>query len=236
MTISKPIDDTLKGDRQSSSQSNSDHAYDWIKQRILSNKLVPGTAIRIQDLASELGMSRTPIKAALIQLEKEDLVELTPRQGMRVKPIHPQTMKEIYEILAGLEVIAVELIAARSPSEEEMAELVEAQTDMENALADDDRDAWAGADERFHQELVSLAGNKRLAAIVSTFRDQTRRARILTLGLRPKPDNSTQSHRMLLEALRSGDAEEALALHCKQRLRSASELTELLARYNLYAL
>jgi len=216
--------------------SNSDQAYDWIKQKILSNELVPGTAIRIQDLVNELNMSRTPIKAALIQLEKEDLVELTPRQGMRVKPIHPEMMREIYEILAGLEVIAVELIAERAPAEAEMQGLVAAQDDMEKALKADDLDAWSDADERFHQELVALAGNRRLAEIVGTFRDQTRRARTLTLQLRPKPDLSTQNHRSLLDSLRSGNVETALNLHRQQRLRSARELTDLLKRYNLYAL
>jgi len=216
--------------------SNSAQAYDWIKQKILSNELVPGTSIRIQDLATKLNMSRTPIKAALIQLEKEDLVELTPRQGMRVKPIHPETMREIYEILAGLEVIAVELIAKRALSEAEMQGLIAAQGDMEKALKADDLDAWSEADERFHQELVALSGNKRLAEIVGTYRDQTRRARTLTLKLRPKPDLSTQNHRSLLDSLRSGNVETALSLHCQHRLRSARELTELLKRYNLYAL
>ncbi len=216
--------------------SNSDIAYGWIKQRILSNSLVPGSSIRIQDLATELNMSRTPIKAALIQLEKEDLIELTPRQGMRVKPIHPETMKEIYEILIGLEVVAIELIAARRPSANEMTSLTEAQEKMERALEADDLDAWADADEAFHQVLVALAGNKRLAAIVSTFRDQTRRARLVTLRLRPKPGHSTQSHRSLIEALQSGKVENALALHRKQRLRSAGELTDLLSRYNLHSL
>ena len=66
-----------------------DQAYREIKQRLMGNLYPPNLQILEQDLAVQLGMSRTPVREALIRLEREGLVEIIPRRGMRVVPISP---------------------------------------------------------------------------------------------------------------------------------------------------
>jgi DNA-binding FadR family transcriptional regulator len=104
---------------------------------------------------------------------------------------------------------------------------------MDAALARDDLDAWAEADERFHRHLVELSGNRLLAATVQNFWDRAHRARMFTLRLRPKPVNSTREHTELVRAIRRGDAAAAREAHRAHRERGRRELTAILARYRL---
>ena len=78
-------------------------AYEQIRRRILDNVWPPGHRALEQEVALELGMSRTPVREALLQLQNEGLVEVIPRHGVRVLPVSPTDMREIYEILTALE-------------------------------------------------------------------------------------------------------------------------------------
>jgi DNA-binding GntR family transcriptional regulator len=208
-------------------------AYATIKERILENRYQPGHQILEQELADDLGMSRTPVREALIRLHDEGLVELIPRRGMRVVPLSPEDMQEIYEVLTALEVTAVDLLARRNLPPKELASLDEALQDMQTCLAGDDLDGWARADARFHKALITLAGNKRLAGMAATLADQVHRARMVTLRLRPRPDQSIEEHREVLEALKAGDHQRACERHRRHRQGSAQLLLDLLSYYRL---
>ena len=210
-----------------------DSAYQAIRRRILDNVWAPGHQALEQALALELGMSRTPVREALIRLANEGLVEVVPRHGMRVLPVSAADMREIYDILTALEAMAAELVARRKPAAADIAPLEKASRDMERALKRDDLDAWAEADERYHRMLIELCGNRRLAAVVYNYWDRAHRARMVTLRLRPKPVNSTREHLAVLEAIRRGDAVGARELHREHRSRGSRELTEILQRHRL---
>lgn len=210
-----------------------DAAYVEIRRRILDNLWAPGHQALEQALALELGMSRTPVREALIRLANEGLVEVVPRHGMRVLPVSAADMQEIYEILTSLEAMAAELVARRAPSPAELALLEKSSRDMDKALETDDLDAWAEADERYHRHLIELCGNRKLAGIVTNYWDRAHRARMFTLRLRPKPVSSTREHLAVVEAIRRGDAVAARELHRAHRERGSRELTEILGRYRL---
>ena len=150
-----------------------------------------------------------------------------------VLSVSPADMAEIYTVLTALEGAAAELVALRKPSEAELRPLMQATRAMEAALKKDDLDAWAAADERFHQALVALSGSRLLAQTVANFWDRAHRARMVTLRLRPKPDNSTREHRALVEKLRSGDAAGAIEVNKAHRRRASRELLELFERLRL---
>jgi DNA-binding GntR family transcriptional regulator len=213
-----------------------ERAYQSLRSRILDNVWPPGYQALEQALALELGMSRTPVREALIRLHNEGLVEVVPRHGMRVLPVSPSDMAEIYTILTSLESLAAELAAARKPGPRELAPLDEACREMEAALANDDREAWAKADERFHLHLVRLCGNRHLAECVTNFWDRAHRARMVTLRMRPRPVQSTREHRAVLKAIRAGDAKQAHDLHRAHRERGAIELTNVLRQFRLSSL
>ncbi len=208
-------------------------AYTQLKGEIRSNRMPPGYQAPESEIALRLGMSRTPVREALIRLEAEGLVELIPRRGARVLPIRPGDMKEIYEILTSLEPDAAAALAARRPGAEEVAPLVEATRDMEDALRAGDLDAWAESDDFFHRSLLELHGNRRLKDFVESLFDQAHRARIITLRLREVPVRSTAEHREILGALLAGDAEAARRSFRSHRRRAARELLEILENYKL---
>ncbi len=219
--------------RPDASASLVDAAYAQLRSRILDNAWPPGYRALEQELALMLGMSRTPVREALIRLQNEGLVEVVPRHGMRVLPVSPADMADIYQILTSLEATASELVAARKPSNAEIEPLERATRDMEDALARDDLDGWARADERFHRHLIELCGNRLLANVVENFWDRAHRARMFTLRLRPKPERSTREHAAVVAAIRRGDVPAARELHRAHRERGGSELTALLERYKV---
>jgi len=135
-----------------------DEAYAQIRRRILDVAWPPGYQALEQEVASVLDMSRTPVREAMIRLQREGLVEVIPRHGMRVLPVSPSDMRELYQVLTALECMAAELLALRKPTETELIPLIAATTAMDEALKVDDLDAWAVADERFHALLVDLSG------------------------------------------------------------------------------
>ena len=212
------------------------YAYEQIRARILENVYLPGHRVLESDLADELGVSRTPLHEALIRLEQEGLIEVIPRHGMRVLPVSARDMAEIYEILTALESSAAETLAARKPTTAELQPLIQASKDMTTALKDDDLTKWAAADERFHQTLLQLAGNRLLNQAVSGFLDRAHRARMFTLKLRPKPVNSTREHLEIVEFIKAGDAKSAGEAYRAHRRRAAAELTTLLEKFGLQQL
>jgi len=213
--------------------SQTERAYDQIKRRILENDMAAGFQALEQELAEMLGMSRTPVREALIRLAEEGMVEVRPRHGMRVLPVSADDMREIYEILTSLESTAAELAAARGVTEAELAELKQTVTDMDAALAKEDLRKWAAADEKFHMLLVKFSNNARLLALVNSFWEQTHRVRLVTLRLRPKPVNSNKDHAAVADAIAKGDREAARRLHHRHRVKSGKMLVALLKEHGL---
>jgi DNA-binding GntR family transcriptional regulator len=213
-----------------------EQAYQEIRARILDNLWSPGYQALEQEVALALGMSRTPVREAMMRLQQEGLVEVAPRRGMRVLPVSPTDMREIYEILTALECMAAEILGKRKPSQLELRPLVEATQLMEAALNRDDLDGWAKADETFHMALVKLAGNRMLLETVMGYWDRAHRARMFTLRLRPKPVNSTQEHMQLVEMLAAGDGAGAAQVNRSHRERASRELLAIFERYQLQQL
>ena len=104
---------------------------------------------------------------------------------------------------------------------------------MQAALGADNLDAWAKADEQFHQLLVQLSGNKRLLRMFHTIMDQSHRARMLTLRLRPKPTASVREHKAIVEAIRRGDARMVRERAKKHRTSARDQLLPLLGQLGM---
>jgi DNA-binding GntR family transcriptional regulator len=94
-------------------------------------------------------------------------------------------------------------------------------------------DAWVEADERFHRMLIDLCGNARLASMAYMVWDQGHRARMTTVRLRPSLEPSNREHRAVVDAVRRGDWQEAVARHAKHRARTSREIIALLEQCRL---
>ncbi len=212
-----------------------DAAYEILRQKIMDSELAPGSQLLEQEIALLLGLSRTPIREALIRLQLEGLVQVIPRHGIRIVPTSISDIKEIYEVLISLEPTAASLIASAQPPVD-VAPLESACNDMTEALERGDMQAWALADEAFHLQLVVLSGNKRLSDIVMTCWDQVHRVRQFTQRLRPHPQprESIAEHRAIIEAIRSGDAKLAADLYRRHRERGWRDQTSVLKQYRIH--
>ncbi len=173
-------------------------------------------------------MSRTPVREALNSLEKDGLIEVIPRRGVRVLPLSSKDMAEIYTILTSLESTAAEQVANQGLSSEQLAQLQDSVDSMESALHQNNLLAWAEADARFHKQLVELAQNERLTGMVEMLLDQAHRARMITLKLRPKPAQSNVDHQAVIDAIARRDGKAAFAIHRDHREKSGTMLIKLL--------
>lgn len=208
-------------------------AVEDIRALIFSGELAAGSDHLETELADRLGMSRTPVREATLILEAQGLLEVRPRRGVRILALSSHDMGEIYEVLTELESLAASRAAEKNYSEKELSSLASSIREMEACVSDGDREGWARADAAFHEELVRLSGNSRIMAIVSNFNDQVRRARAMTLQMRPMPEKSNQDHRALYEAIARGDSAAAREIHWKHRTEARKMLTELLERHGL---
>jgi len=213
--------------------SSSKRAIQELRALIFSGKLAAGSDHLESELAALLGMSRTPVREAVLTLEAQGLLELRPRKGVRILPMAPQDMAEIYDILTELESYAAESAAKIVTQSDDLTTLVKAIDDMDTAIAQSDLGAWAAADDKFHTELVRLGGNKRIETVVSMMSDQVRRARTATLFMRPLPTKSNQDHRMVYQAIRNNDAATARDIHRQHRQHAKEIIVDLLQKHHL---
>ena len=208
-------------------------AYRELRARILDNLMPAGEQFTEEELATMLNMSRTPTREAMLRLAGEGLVEVRPRHGMRVKPVSIDDMREIYEVLTALESTAAALAAQRRDQGDYVQQMRAAIAKMDQALAQDDRRAWAKADEQFHSLLVEAAGNARINELVQTYVGQSHRVRMMTLLLRPKPSTSNRDHEQVVDAVEAHDAERAREIHFAHRWKSGQMLVALLSSHGL---
>lgn len=213
--------------------SRVDEAYDRLKSEIRNNKMPPGFQATEPEIALRLGMSRTPIREALIRLDAEGLVELKPRHGARVLPISAADMREVYGLLISIEPDAAADLTALGLPDGALEPLERAMRGMERALDEGDLDGWAAADDRFHLAMLELSGNARRENFVKQLFDQVHRARIVTLRLRKPPVQSTEEHREILEHIKAGDVEKARRAFRAHRERTAGELMAILEDFRM---
>ncbi|WP_146492820.1 GntR family transcriptional regulator [Vibrio cyclitrophicus] len=208
-------------------------AYQTLREMILNNELQVGTQFLEKVLVDKLNISRTPVREACVRLEREGLIEIQPRHGIRVKPISPDDMREIYEIMTALESQAVASLAQKGLKDEEISRLESATRRMQQSLQENALESWALADEEFHHTLLELTDNQRLKEVVLQFWGQAHRVRFATLHLRDTPHDSTQDHADVVEAIRNGDAERASEVHRQHRIKGGRSMVNLLEKLKL---
>jgi DNA-binding GntR family transcriptional regulator len=207
-----------------------DTVYLRIKQAIIRGDLAPGTQITEQQIAAELEVSRTPVHQAIVRLENESWLKLLPKRGVVISTVTSEEMRAVYEVLTGLEGIAVERLASRAAGDNDPvdAEIRETALAAEVALQQSDLMGWAEADDRFHTLLVERSGNPYLATLARAVMEQSHRARLLTLHLRPPPTSSNRDHREILKAISRRDAAAAKAALEAHRRRGMAVLLPIL--------
>lgn len=220
------------------SASLAGHAYARLKQLILSGELEANANIDEAIEAKAAGISRTPVREALLRLQAEGLVEIARGRGIRVKPISAEEMRQLYQAITPIETMAVLTLARRRPHEGVLEPLKEALRGLEAAAAAGDDEAWCHADERFHRALLEQSGNPFLAQVGLQLRDRAQRAHLVAARMQSSEykGRSTGNHRALLEMIRSGTPLSAARSHLRQRLRGEDALTSIFDKFGLRVL
>lgn len=183
--------------------SASDKAYQHVKDGILVGDIRPSTFLTEGQLAEEVGISRTPVREALLRLQAEGMVELFPKKGALVVAPTPQEMREVFEARSLIEEWAAARMWARR--EDAIPALRERLDEMSAAMKIDDAGAFSAADRAFHEVIVESAGNSVIARQYTHLRD--RQIVIVAGNLRgdkPRMTKSMRQHRELLRLLESG--------------------------------
>ncbi|WP_299360686.1 GntR family transcriptional regulator [uncultured Paracoccus sp.] len=205
-----------------------DRAYQDLRHRILTGRLAPGTTLLETELAALLGLSRTPVREATIKLAEEGLIDIRPRHGITVRTVSPEDVRDILDVFSALEIRAVELVARRGLTDEELAHLQQMLSRMERLTAAGDIARWSDMDDDLHSTIVALCGNPRLLRTLGEYWGQQYRARLLILPLRPAPVQSDLEHRAMLAAIAARDVEAARRTHQQHRDRADAQQVELL--------
>jgi DNA-binding GntR family transcriptional regulator len=202
-------------------RSASDHALEELRAMIVSGRIAPGTELSQVGLAETLGISTTPLREALRQLEAEGLVEQRRNRRPRVPPFDPLDLDAVYSNRVLLESLAVSLAVPRMTGDDH-AELHAELDAMDAARAAGDGDAWDAAHSRFHARLVAANSAPMRVQIASLMArsDRYRRmsVRADTTGGR---ETGAEEHLAIVAAAERGDAPEAALLLARHLTRSA---------------
>ena len=189
--------------------SATDLAYQTLKREILSNLLAPGTSISIENYVHSLKLSRTPVREAVLRLEREGLIEVRPRQGTFVAPLDLRQIRELYAVRRLLEGEAARLAASRIPRDpldsllQELKSLHDPRTLFERGQA-------------VHALCAQYCGNQTLRQMLESVQDHFIRFRSLSLQIPEKLLSSHREHLAILEALAVPDgdlAQQRMHLH-----------------------
>lgn len=186
----------------------SERLCEKIEEEIATGKLSPGSALDEATLIEQHGVSRTPVREALIQLAAQGLIEIRPRRGAVVTSISPARLLEMFEVMGELEAMCGRL-AARRMSDAERAELVAAHQACNKACADKDSDTYFYCNERFHAAIYTGSHNGFLGEQALQLHRRLRPYRRLQLRVRNRMGTSFKEHEAIVHAIVTGDAEAA---------------------------
>ncbi|MER7764050.1 GntR family transcriptional regulator [Streptomyces sp. NPDC097619] len=187
-----------------------DRVYRHVKEGVLERRYEGGSLLTEGELAEAVGVSRTPVREALLRLETEGLLRLYPKKGALVLPVSAQEIADVVETRRLVEEYTVRRAVPAAPALlDRLADLLEAQRGHAEA---GDLAAFAVADRCFHAEIVRAAGNEILSRLYDQLRDRQLRMGVAVMHMHPgRMDRNLAEHTEIHEALRAGDADRAAA-------------------------
>ena len=194
--------------------SREEQARATLEEEILTGKLTGGTSLTEQSLSKRLGVSRTPIRAALHKLSEEGLVSIVPNKGAVVVGVSRDDLIDIYNMRMRLEGLASATAASRI-TPEDLSALRESVELAEAYIKDNDPERLKTLDTEFHSIIYRASGSRMLNKTLSELHRNITSYRKMSLSVPGRLENSVREHREILEAIESGNAE--LAEHLTSR-------------------
>lgn len=177
-----------------------EEAYIIIRDWIVQGKLEPGQQVRDKELAEQLGVSRTPIREALLRLEDEGFVRTKPNRSTVVSPIDFHDAFQLYSIVWSLERLAMEQ-AFEQINHQHLQMMVETNQKLRNAMEEGDQLKALEVDNEFHSVYIELSGNQELARILSGVKQKLKRLELYYFDKAADVQLSCDDHNRMIEAL-----------------------------------
>ena len=204
--------------------SLSTKVFHTIREDILSGKYRYNEELKEKTIGDELGVSRTPVREALRQLELEGLVTIIPNKGAYVVGISKEDIQDIYEIRSRLEGLCAKW-ACSHITKEQLDELEENIYLSEfHAGKEGHAEQIFELDNKFHETLYQASGSKVLAGVLTDFHNYVQRVRKMTLKSKERSEKSNDEHRMIAQAIHDHDPEKAQMLANQHIMRTIENI------------
>lgn len=187
-------------------------AYNYIKEKILTGEYKPGQDISEEELRQEMGISRTPIREAIMRLETENLIFIFPRKGIFVSSITPKMIKNVFQIRLMIEPQIISIVGKNLSKEWLVSMKDKFDTVSEQMTEEAAIQYFVNLDKEFHFYLVNACDNQYLINVMNNIFDQNQRMRYQTFNFDGRDIASKNEHIAIIDALIDQDIEKAEAL------------------------
>jgi DNA-binding GntR family transcriptional regulator len=206
-------------------------SYEKIRSSILNGNLKAGEVYNEIKLAKELGISRTPVREALLELSVQGLVTFLPRRGIMVNYFTKRDLEEAFEFRKAIELAVMDKIIKHLDNLN-LKNIEKAINAQQKAAENGDRMAFLAADRLFHTTFAKLAGNQRMVIALENLRDIIHLMGFEALARSGRMHEVLDEHREVLELIRKGQGEEArkaMADHLHRSMNTALNQHEFLS-------
>ena len=189
-------------------KSLKEQVYEYLREQMRRGEILPGSAIDMEETSKKLGVSKTPLRDALLQLEMEEFVTILPRRMVVVNTLKKDDIRNYYEIIGSLESMAM-LKAFERLQATDIEAMQKLNAGMKEAIAANDFDLYYERNLAFHNTFLNLCGNDSLVKLVNNLKKR------LYDFPRPKgfvkewEESSILEHQALIDLLRKGRGQEA---------------------------
>lgn len=197
-----------------------EQAREIIRGMIVSGKMAPDGLYSAPKIASDLNVSATPVREALLDLAREGLLRPVRNRGFQVVIMTPKEHDDVFKIRLLLEVPSIHEIAKSSPTADQMKGLYDLASAARRFAHEGDLIAYLNADRQFHISLIDLLGNKPLTGLVASLRDRVRLLGLANSSAKLHIVQSADEHFDLLDRIAANDAEGATAIIGRHLKRS----------------
>lgn len=204
--------------------------FESMREAILGGVLKPGERLMEIQLAEEMGVSRTPVREAIRKLELENFVVMIPRKGAYVAGVSLKDVADVFEIRSALEGLAAGLAAERITDDE--LEQMERALFYRTNEGELNLEQIVKSDTDFHALVYKASRNERLIQILENLREQIQRFRSTSLAVPGRMRLALEEHRMIVEALRNHNSEEAQTLAIAHIVTAENVMFETLSLKN----
>ncbi len=196
-----------------------------LRESIIRGELKPGTKLTEPELATRLGISRTPIRESFRQLESEGFLTVIPRKGAVVSNITRKDIEDFFELKSLLEGYAAR-VAAEKMTEKDVDKLIQINKELADCAENNNYERFFTKNEEFHNYFLTLCGNEKLVEIRDTMVKRFLGFRMAALSMPGRLMESVKQHEQAIKAFKKGDGRLAEAVLVEHALLGGDYLAE----------